>query len=88
MQFDLDYLANYDNQVSSVDQEIRNHYNSEWNDDVHESFYGFVSFFQEHLNSVSELMNSMSDILGKLEFVNSKDLNTVLTGLSEEAARY
>ena len=30
----------------------------------------------------------MSDILGKLEFVNSKDLNTVLSGLSEEAARY
>lgn len=78
MDFDLDYLHSYENDLGSVESEINRHYSSEWNDDVHESFHDFVTFFHSKLRDITELMYSMSDILGSLNQVDANALSSKL----------
>ncbi len=75
MEFELGNIANIGNEIITSEQQINRSFNSDWNDDVHESFYEFVSSFEREAKAISDLITSFPSIVEPLKKVDASKLN-------------
>lgn len=75
MKFELGSIENMEGEIISSEYRLNSSFDSEWDDDVHESFYDFVNAFESEAKSIIDLINSLAEILQPLEEVNGDDLN-------------
>lgn len=84
MEFNTSNISSWSNELSSSKQQISNSLNSDWNDDVGESFHDFIDVYETEINAISDLMESLPELLQTLEEVNSEKLNAECDKLLSE----
>lgn len=76
MELEIKNSERMSNGVSSSAGKIKNSYDSSWNDDVHESFSGYLSEITRITNEIVKIMNyDVPSVLNSLKNVDSKKLN-------------
>lgn len=88
MEFGLEKIANLESEIASCGQRINGAFNSNWNDDVHDSFHDYVNSFQKISDSIIGLINQVPEFLSQLEEVNGEELikesNELLSMIGDE----
>ena len=69
-----DFLKNLENEISQSIKEVEASFESEWEDDVHNSFYNYVEKFKNTSTSIAQSMSSLENVLKELVVVDGQSL--------------
>lgn len=84
MEIDLSRSEQIKSQMEESEQAIKHSYETEWDDSVHESFYGFINDYSSNVQSINEEVEKLKEIAEELQAVDIDALEDECSSLESE----